>query len=845
MAQFGSYATTGSNVVVDAAARTLTISSEVVEIDGLLDPPTGFDDWGGWTITCTSSGGFRSIAGASGTLGGGAQSLKIIESSNAHRFGADNFSANNTGVTARFAGDSTNAMKYHNIVWLVMPGGRSDFDIARGSQSNGSAGPAVEMSGVRLHQLTTSDQTAHFNHFSGNASIRLHDRVGFGLSIRNETNGPAIEFSTKIQAGKVVEGLVIDNVASPTNNSSGARCAVRLTPISTNGTMTLSNLDTPSIAAVNGTATKNLLLVDPVGRPTRRDWGNQYHGNFEIERTVPFVFTGAPVPAGTTMTAITQSAGENATATMSGSAGSIRVRTDYSANNASGGAWTAQNTYRFFMPSVGLRKYASSATVTISNRPTAITAALTADELPDGSSISSVSVPAECSDLSDVIRLVKSWETSNPNLSPAASLGYIEGTSVKINAGYSVVLSSSASESIGVSGSTVTIKCSSTLSASNGLTTLDASGASKTITTSGVTAADNVFLLDSTGQKSVVSITNSTGASTLFSVVKVSDLTITGSATIASGSTGSITITTTGLSSGYKVVGKRQGFDYFSADADLTGGGSRSFTASLPSGILQPDGSASYSTTAITTGLSVADASSGSTPRMRVGVGNSTFSAVACFKAIEDFLAGPSGAVFMSLGGQQPTFIQDRIKGDQIYLGAHCKVKRQSSENSNATIRASLFSNDEQPVDDANGDIQTVEGLNIPTLGTALLVNLDFDAGAAGTQSIVSKIDSIRTAIDGVADNVWNADLDPGLSGTQDIRGAIRQVNSLLGSNFVESGYSLKDALRIVLAVLVGRLNVTNEGRTLTFHRVDAGETAAIRGDVSDLGRSAPTRDPD
>lgn len=834
MAQLSTFATTASNVSTNAQTREVVISNEVVEIDGALDPPTGFDDWGGWTITCQSSGGFRSVAGASGTLGGGVQSLKIVEAANAHRFGGDNFESNGNGTTARFSGDNTNVMKYHNVVWIVLPGARSDFDIARGSHSSGSAGPIVELSGVRLIQLTTSDQTAHFNHYSGRAKIVSHPHLGFGLSIRNETNGPSIEFSTNPYNLTDVEGLVIDSLTA-TNNNTGARCAVRLDPLPEHGSINLTGLDTPSIAAVNGSSTKLLLLLDPVGRPTRTDWGSEYHGNFQIARTVPFEFTGATVPAaGATLRGDAQtSGGIDASSLVRGRSGGLYVETDWSADGASGGAWTKRNTYKFYMAHPDLRKWSLTTTQTISNTPAVITAAIVEDELPDGSSISSITVPTTCADLSDVIRLVKSWEVSDPTLAPSTPLAYIDGTSVKFDTGFSVVLSSTATSAITVTTDTVTIKCGATLGVSNGLTTIDASGSSKTISIVGTVAVDSgVFLKDSSGQKSNVTITNSLGGSALFSVVSTTDGSTIGSATIAAASTGTIEISTKGLGSAHVVVAKRAGFRHWSTAVDLTGGGTRTLTAPAQDRILQPDGSASYLSTLSVTGVTVVDSSSGSTPGLRIGIGNETLTARQIFKAQEDFLVGSGGAKFLGLGGSQPTYIRDTIKGDQYYLGAHSKVRRNASTDINAKVRASLFSNDDAPVDGVNGDIQTVEGLNIPALATRLLIEQDFDPVEAGTQSVWGRLSSIDTAVSSltappsasaVATAVWGSTsrtlTSTGAPTASEIAGAVWDeiVDSSIRGPIEMELASLNGIAMVPTAAGVARLSEITTGDPLVF----------------------------
>ena len=853
MAQLSTFANTEGNVVTDTTTKTITISNEVVVIDGTLDPPTGATDgWGGWRIICTSSGGFRSGTGANGTLGGGKQSLTIIEETGGYRFGTDNFKVN----TARFSGDGTNVLKYHNINWIVQAGERSDFDIYRGTNANGSLGCRVEFSGVYLHQQAVSTTPTNFNHYSGRAEIKVHPQVGWGLRIRNETNGHVLEMSTPVHSGVEISGLVIDNVTGLTDGSSGsvnraptgARVAISVESAASNSTTTLSRLDTPSVTDVNGNSTKKIVLIDPVGIPTLTTNWNR-NSPFEIRRNVPFTFTGASVPSGTTMHALEQDgSGEDTTATMSGESGQIEVRTQFA--SATSTTWDDQNTYQFKMTSLGLRKYALTTTQTIANSPLTITANLTADTLPNGSAISTITAPTdECDTLGEVLRVVKDWEVLNPTLStaPDSSIIYVDGTSVKFNDGYSVVLNSSATELVGIASNVVTIKCSnsSDLSASNGLNTLAATGSSKTITTPSVAgqnispadiqggltlftatdyatfvtgtgflltntggytgltvnttyyarqfgqnyvswhptsadaisgnglisitgngtaadmvwqtassdpveAADDVFLLDSTGQKSVLAITNNLGADARFTVIDTSDgSTVASNASITNGSEENIIIQTKGLTTGYRLVGKRPGYRYFSVGVDLTGGGKRDFTAPEQEEILLADGTGSYLRLIQTdAALEVTDSSTGTTPGMRLNIKNSTTTVRVLFKAIEDFLAGANGAKFMGLGGQQITYNQDTLNGDQIYLGANCKVKRRQTTDVNAAVRCSLFAGDGQPIDATNGDVQTIEGINVPALGTALLVNQDFDADDAGTQSIWGQLVAIKTAVD-------------------------------------------------------------------------------------------------
>ena len=756
MAQLSSFAVTAANVATDVNTRTITISNEVVDIDGTLDAPTGStDNWGGWTIVCTSSGGFRFVAGATGTLGGGIQTLKVIETTSAHRYRADNYTQSSGVNRARFFGGT---VKVHNVYWLIQgalaDSGRSDFDVYRGTNNNGSLGADVEFSGVFLHQLTQSGIQPNHNHMAGNYSIKNHPRLGYGFRIRNETTAHVIEFSTPIQSGKVVEGLIVDNVASPTNHAgdSNARVTVQLNVVPTNGAFTLTDLNAPSITDVSGSSDKSLVLIDPVGQPTiTNNWGR--HVQFEIRRTQPFTFTGASVPSGTTMNAVAQiSGGTDGTATMSGTSGEIVLRTQYASSTAL--TWTNQNRYRFFMTGLNIQRYARTTNLDIGNTPTAITAPITADVLPDGTGISTITLPTtDCDNLSEIIRILKQWEVDNATLSdaPTVPLVHLDGTDIVINTDYDLVLSRDASEILAVDNSadTITIKVPFRVRrGSDGLTTLDVGGTGKTITETGTVHVDSdVFLKDSTGQNSLLTITNNMGAATRFVLVNTTDGTTTGDQPlINSTEVGRINISAKGLGSTYRLVSKRPGYRWFETDVDLSGGGERTITAVVGTQMVQPDGSASYvSSLSVSDDLTIDVTNTGSTPKMVANIPDETFTARVLFKAFEDALTVSSNAKFMALGGQQVDYIKDAIKGDQIYLGAHTKVKRADAADNNATIRASLFATDDAPVENNSGGVQTIEGLDIPAVATAIITTTDFDPDTAGVQSVWGKLNTIES----------------------------------------------------------------------------------------------------
>lgn len=388
----------GGTVTHNAALKVYVITGGVRTVDETLTAPTG--GWGGYTIFCRASGGLRFMGTDEAVLGGDSVSMFVVEEDDAHRFGNDNYQTNN----ARFAGKA----KISNVVWIVESGTRSDFDIYRGTNSNGSQGPEVEFNGLYLIQRGS---TRTYNHYaSQNHKITVNEHTGFGFRLRNETQGHQMEFTNPPKAGVEIAGLVVDTGFTPANSADGAQIAFG----GANGTVfNISGLKAASVSSTGNNITAN--LINPVGRPTvTNDWSG-YNGTFNIFRDVSFDFSGVDIPASTALHAIaTASGGVNATGSASGRTGTVRVRTDQSPHNSSDGAYTETRTFNWQMVGLPFRKYGTTTATTVSNTPATISVTLTPDELPDGTAITSLT-SGDVSTAAELYRALKTWGIANRN----------------------------------------------------------------------------------------------------------------------------------------------------------------------------------------------------------------------------------------------------------------------------------------------------------------------------------------------------------------------------------------------------------------------------------------------
>ena len=762
MATLESFASGSVVVTRNDARREIIITGGVLVINGVLDDLPG--NGSGWTIRCRSGGGIRSTTGASGTLGGGVQSLKIIEQAAgsdgslswtaSHTFGDDNWNKNNNGgVNARFAGDSTNRLKYSNIFWLVEHRtGRNDFDIARGTASNGSAGPSIELNGVRLIQRRATGTTQiNFNHYgSRNASITINPNCGFGFSIRNETLSHAWEFSVAPGDGVTIEGLQSDDIAAADlphgvdNGVVGARIACR---IAANSTLTLDQLNTPDIACVDAPSTATLVLNNPVGLPTRTpNWTPQYSGNMIVNRDVPFEFSGA-TPTGH-LYAVNQSASNGQDADIaipsSGSA-TIRLRTNYSAHQATGGAWTSTDSYRFHAVGLHFAKYYSGTTnISVGNSPSTRSVALTAFTLPDGTAVSSKTSGA-VSSAADVVNALKTYEVSNPAYPSLATrlVSFANSSEVQI-ATAELVLDTTASEFIARSSNTITLQCASAgVSASNDITLLNL-GASYTPpgTTLGLihlpttSSAGTSALLNITAPVSYVGIYSNAGGQ-----LAVRNYT-------AAGSHGFL-IPASSAAANTRVGCARAGRTPQSRTLDLSAGGT--FNIEFPALVEEVDaeGNALYDSSANKTGISLGFTTTG---QATFGIPNRRVAVKELYRALHDQFSNPLGAKFPAFGRQNLGILDlGGAISNALFLGSDTQLRRASSSGDNAAVAAFVFGGiGGNKINSDRGGIET--GASISTGGgggaTDLTeVNTKLDANKAVADVIRNQSKAVQTSL--------------------------------------------------------------------------------------------------
>ena len=755
MATLQSYIDDAANITTSADGRTITITGDC-NIDGALDALERIND--GMTIIVSgSSGKLRSSAGASGTLGGGAVPLRIIERSDAHAYGNDN----GTGSDTRFGGDATNALVYDHIIYTceARTDSRSDFDFcARGAQSNGSAGAGVTFKGFRLVQPFIASAPTPFNHwYSQNAKMVVNPRCGYGLSIRNERNAHGIIIEN--DPNPLFDGLDVDLVDIPVNtrNEGATKGSSGRVVVVPSGTMTLFRLNTPSITESNNGPSNLVKLVNPGQIPTRTaNWAsgsnNGYGSRMEILRDVPFAFTGA-TPTGRVRAdsqAASNGIGASAAIPASGLT-SVRVRTHWSPYGT--GAWTDTDSYEFTALGLGFLKYYSGSTsISVGANPATRNVALTPFVLPDGTAATSKTSGA-VSTAADIVNALQTYASDFNNvimIAPVASeaVSFTNMSEFVISTG-KLVLDPEATDFISVSGGrVVTLQCASTgVSASNGITLLNL-GLSYTPPASTL-ALINMPTTTSAGTSSQITI--SAHANEVAGVFK-NDGTKLGSKSFASDGSYSLQIAAGDSSANTRIGLARAGYAPQGHTLDLSSGGIHSVSFDALSLIPGLDGTGQlYDSTANADSLAAGSIHMSSAAPfepgdMTIRLSNGYSTAADVFKAYHDAVAASNGEGTRAPAfGRLPLSVVD-LQGQpgNVFLGPDTILQRGFPASSNTAAFLQAF-----PLGGIGGN---------PVHDTAHPIGYQINVSSGSSLADVNaKLDEIKAAVDANAVSLQTA----------------------------------------------------------------------------------------
>ena len=446
----------------------------------------------------------------------------------------------------------------------------------------------------------------------------------------------------------------------------------------------------------------------------------------KIYRTQEVNATGAGIDNGATLYADytgSNSLGESTTATTSSNSASPELLTHHIATNET---QTALGQYRLTLNSYAIRKATHTISSMGTGTPSAISISTTGQAYPNGTAVTARSGTAAVANLDDLYRVLQGYEIANRSQPTAtAELTYFD-TQGRMRISPNIQLSYGPSDQSTLvqrqsdqpeTGQTrYRVKCASTMAASsNGITQLyqddnaldnagnvtrqfperDSNGSSALVSYTG--DSNNIYIgaYDNSGTR--LAFAQYAGSAVSFLV------------SAAQASAGNIRFAAT-----------RAGYAISTQSLDASAGGTFSVNLTGGSQARLPDGRIAYSSDAVTTGITPEFAVASGNPTLRVDIANVAASASGVYKAVQDGLVSESGNKFAAFGGLAPTYAEDPLAGNAVYLNdADNKFRRKASTDTNASVLASVFPA-ATAVDSANGDVRIRPGADAAVLAGAV-----------------------------------------------------------------------------------------------------------------------------
>ena len=668
-----------------------------------------------------------------GTIGDpdGAQ-VQILERADAFAFRGDNY--NSATEISRFqAGKIT----LDNFYWESLrpnadpsdDAARSDFDIYPGAEPILRNGHIATL--ARYNHLSSRYLQLENVRFT-NRTVAANDWVlEFGAALDTPPEGLAL-----LPPGRAVAVLGVfmtDGVP------------LRLTDLSGVTQVELGKFNPGGNALTDAQADAKLLyLVNPAGSPAKRS----ERGQVEIRRAVTLDF-GSEVAAteGTCRLLPTDESPPYAADVVDDAATGPHAFPEVLHKRGAGGAsaYTTWANYRYLKVSPHYRKVTGTFTVAEQTSPgqvQTVTGTLTREVWPNGTDYAHSAV-TQAASVDDIYRAVKAHELANPkdggasvSLAVVNADGYLE-----MGADVNLVLSASATELTAWDSDTdtLTVKCAATVAASSvGVLGVQVTGTGTVTATGADTSAFLTKTASSQNSRVAVAAAEADVKLTLYA----SDGTQLGTHTAAAGSLSATFAATAAQSTtGVKLLASRAGYEPQVRTLDLSAGGSFSESFGPLRQLVQPDGSASYtapSSPASTVTFNVSDLTDVSA---KVEVANESLGTLAVFSLFASKTQSTAnGQKYLAFGGQLPVPVA-LFTGDVLALPANVQIKRRASGNVNATVAASVFAPaGETILDETNGAVQLVGGVQLKDIQDAILEDADIDPDNVGVQSVAAKL---------------------------------------------------------------------------------------------------------
>ena len=414
--------------------------------------------------------------------------------------------------------------------------------------------------------------------------------------------------------------------------------------------------------------------------------------------------------------------------------------------------------------------------------------------------------------------------------------------------------------------------------AADGAVTIRTSTFTSPILTTGIVslvggATTSAQITDATGTTAAVSLTTPDALATMALFAASGTLRAWGS-----GGSISASLTPSQIESGMRAVCARPGYTPQVRTLDTSAGGVFVEAFLAPVRELLPNGDVMLSGSVSPDVSVVHDTSDLTDPQMRIDIADAQVGVQVCYLEVETVSVVQSGLRYLAFGGGRCGINLSPTAGNELYLDAGVQLRRASAGDSNAGVRGTVFHPTNTPIDDTNGGIAIAGGVDLETLQRALLEDWDIDPDTAGTQSIAghltavhnevdslvfdveqgpASLESILAGVQAIGDGILAADIDPTTAGTQTFAGqlmtaatqaavaasaatdaasdataALQAITAAAAE--VESGVSVQEALRQLLAGLLGRADI--HGDTVTFRRIDSAATPVRVVTVGDDG---------
>ena len=674
----------------------------------------------------TLAAGRRDV-GTIGDLDG--PEVQILERADAHAFRGDNFS--NASEVSRF---QSGKVTLRNFYWeSLRPNGsgdanRSDFDVAPAAE------PILERGEIAT--------LAQYNHLAS-AHMQMVD-----LRFRNRTaaaNASALEFARPfttppqglavLPSGRklvVLGAELTDAVPAKFRNLSGLS-QVEVFP---NG-----------ITEAQGNA-KIVWLVDPAGSPGK----GRATGQVEIRRSVTLVFgteVADPDGLGSCRLIPTDDNPPYTADVVDDAAVGPHAFPEVLHRRGAGGvsSYTDWKNYRYLKVSPHYRKVTGTFAVaeqTSAGQTQTVAGTLTREVWPNGSNYSHVNTN-NAADLDEIYVSIKTHELANPKDSQAynQSLAFINSDGyIQLGRRTNLVLSATATDATAWDDSTntLTVKCSATMGGSSrGVLGVQNGAGNSTVTATGVdTTAFLIKTRDGQNSRVAAAAAEADVKLTLYA----SDGTQLGTHTTATGNlSATFTATAAQSTTGCRLLASRAGYEPQVRTLDLSSGGAFSESFGALRQLVQPDGTASYTapvSPASTVAFNVSDLASVSA---KVDVANERLGTLEVFSLFASKAQSTaSGQKYLAFGGQLPVPVA-LFTGDLLALPSGVQLRRRASGNVNATVGATVVAPDGATiVDETNGSVQMVGGVQLADIQAAILEDADLDPDSVGVQSVAAKL---------------------------------------------------------------------------------------------------------